>query len=251
MKRVSILLVALGISCHVSKADLIGLYEFNGSGSAALANSYGSLPSLTEQINGGSAGASGGSWTWSSATAPGDGLVLSTGAMSTYSIGVIFQYSDVTAYRKVVDFANQAQEWGLYVVGTPFLSPTGFQAFNDLTNPSGGSVSASTTTTVVMTRDGSGNLNIYQNNSSTPIITLADTQGRFVASSSLRFFLDDNNGGEFSAAGSVDEIRVWNTALSAAEIPDAFAPIPEPVGTTALIGAGVAVIALSRRRKRQ
>ena len=241
MTRFAILLLAIAVSCEVSKADLIGLYEFNGD----FSNSYGTLPALTPQTNGGFSGFNSGTWEWDGDTAPGEGLQLSLSSpLSVYSVGIIFRYSQVDAYRKVLDYADQTSDDGLYVVDGSFL-PWPYTEILE------GSIAADTTTTIILTRDAGGTIAFYQNGSSTPLFTRDDDDDAYVAATTLSFFLDDNvTGGEFSSAGSVAEIRVWDTALSAAEIPDAFAPIPEPAATTALIGLGALVLALSRRRGR-
>jgi hypothetical protein len=220
---------------------MVGLYEFNGN----LANSISggsALGSLTVLNAGGATtGYSSGAWTWSGATnSPGTGLKLDFGStLSTYSIGMVFQYTQVDGYRKVLDFVGGATDAGIYVDNGVYESclTAGAQ---------GGNIAANTFSTFVITREATGHFTVYVDGSPTTVMDETALSGE-LAGQTVQFFLDDG-GSEFTAGGSVAEIRVWNTALSSGDIPTAFAAIPEPATYALLLGAAGLALAAWRRR---
>lgn len=238
MKRFAIFFLVLGVFVHSANAMIIGFYQFNGN----FDNSLGPLGSLTPQVSSGTTEFSSGDWIWDGAADQGTGLSLSLpGAMSTYSIGVVFEFSAVSAFRKVVDFASQTSEAGLYVnEGT----------FSAYPNALGGSIAQITSTEIVLTRSEVGLFNLYVNGSPIQVLSFSDNASDFVPTSTLNFFLDDS-GSEFSPSGAVSEIRIWNTALSSNEIPTAFAAVPETSAFSILVGSGAFIFGLLRVRWRR
>ena len=114
--RSTLFLLALGLASPLTQAQqLIGLYEFNGNLNNSVGGA-GALDSLqVSNAGGATTGFSSGAWSWSGATnSPGTGLRLELGASrSAYSIGIIFQYSQVNDYAKVLDFTNGTGDVGL------------------------------------------------------------------------------------------------------------------------------------------
>jgi len=57
----------------------------------------------------------GSAWEWTGATGSGQGLKLNIPTqLSTYTLALSFSLSDVTGYRKIVDFKNLTHESGIY-----------------------------------------------------------------------------------------------------------------------------------------
>ena len=212
---------ALSLAAN-SHAGLVHLYEFNNNlndsvGSIALVNNGGTLnpTSLSFGANQGP-------------TFNGE-----AGLAGNYSIGLRFSLSQLSGWRKVIDFNNRANDAGQYLYfGRPNLYPA----------PLGlGVVTPDTTVDLVVTRDGvSGTYKTYldgilqysygDSGSQYAVATLIGGNSVF------QFFQDDSvTGYREASAGTVNEIRVWNSALAQSEIADAFAPVPEP--STYLAGA--------------
>ncbi|HOK78456.1 MAG TPA: hypothetical protein PLW35_12135 [Verrucomicrobiota bacterium] len=227
----------------VAQVPLIGVYEFNNS----YDNSYGTLPSLQPiRSPGDTIGFGSGWWVWSGATGPdGTGLSLSLPSpLSTYSIGMRFQLSDTDYYRKIIDFSGLISDYGLYdYYGV-------FRLYN--TGKSGGSISPNTPVTIVFTRDDSTKTaNLYVNGDPAPVLTATGLGSLFAETSVLHFFVDDSTtSGEYSPAGQIDELRIWNAALSSSQVPNAFAPIPEPRLGGLVTAAAILGLAVTRRMLR-
>jgi hypothetical protein len=231
--RIATLLIALSTQVQ---AALIGLYEFNGN----LENSFGPLGALVPVIEGGTTGFDNGSWVWDGAEAPGTGLELELpSAMNEFSIGIRFLFSEVGSFQKVIDFDGNSSDRGLYVYNEQF-SPWNISS-------AGGSVHANELVTIIFTQHLDGSMAIYQDGSEIPVSDHPDSG--LGAISSLIFFRDNEGGTEYSINGAVYEIRIWDTALSAGDIPTAFAPIPEPAVSTLLIGGSLVACAIYVRRR--
>ncbi|NLH74782.1 MAG: LamG domain-containing protein [Verrucomicrobia bacterium] len=227
----------------VAQVPLIGVYEFNNS----YDNSYGTLPSLQPiRSPGDTIGFDSGWWVWNGATGrDGTGLSLSLPSpLSTYSIGMRFQLSDTDYYRKIIDFSGLISDYGLYdYYGV-------FRLYD--TRKSGGSISPNTPVTIVFTRDDSTKTaNLYVNGDPAPVLTATDLGSLFAETSVLHFFVDDSTtSGEYSPAGQIDELRIWNAALSSSQVPNAFAPIPEPRLGGLVTAAAILGLAVTRRMLR-
>lgn len=251
----ALILALAPAAVHASPA-LIGDYLLStGSFSNAVTGTQ-ALGSLSVIASSGSTGfvtgtASDAGWFWSGATAPGTGLSLSglplnTGsgpgaAFGDYSIGMRFQFSNTVGFRRLINFKDE--DSGMYV-------NTGvFTFFGSGASP-GGTMTANTFVEFILTRTGSSSLVAgYVNGSSTPVFQFTDSSALadVPSGSPLNFFRDDPGGGEFSPAGRISMLRVWDGPLSPAEIP--MAMVPEP-SALALCGLGVAAILLGARRWR-
>lgn len=218
-----------------------GSYANSLSGSAALGSlspvsTSGSFGFVTSGTNPG--------WFWNGATSPGTGLALSGlpandgTTFGNYSIGMRFSMPSVTGLYKRLVLFKSGQDFGQYVANGAF------EFYDGNANPSGGSITANTPVDFVLTRSGATKqVNGYVNGSSTPIFTFTDTandgQTGNIAPRTIQFFID--NGPEFSAAGGIGLLRVWNGPLTSAEIPNAMAVVPEPAaGLLAVVGAAAA-----------
>mgnify|MGYP001207964474 CR=1 FL=1 len=232
----------LGLCVASVKAELIGDYQLKGN----FSNSVPGLNALATHSVG-----SGSSWSftsegWSFQNVAGlgqTGLSLEIPApLSTYSVGMVLQLSHVTDYSKLLDFSGLTSDIGLYVYSNALSLYFGGSS-------TGGDVEPNTSFSFVMTRAADQTVSIYFNGNSTPVITVADPSSTFLLQNSLYLLLDDSGGSEFSRWGTLSHVRIWDTALSPSEIPNAFPAVPEP-GTYGLaIGVGLACLAWSRRRK--
>lgn len=255
---VAAITVALATSLgHAAPPTLIGDYLLTtGSFTNAVTGTQ-ALGNLSVVASSGSTGfvtgtASDAGWFWNGATAPGTGLSLSglplntgTGsgdAFGNYSIGMRFQFSDTAGFRRMINFANE--DSGMYVNGGvfTFFGPGG---------TAGGSMTANTFVEFILTRTGStSQVAGYVNGSSTPVFQFTDgsASADVPSGSPLQFFRDNTGGTEFSPAGRISMLRVWNGPLSPGEIP--LAMVPEP-SALALGGLGVAAILVRVWRRRR
>ncbi len=224
----------LGASTVPASAALVHLYEFNSN----LNDSIGSL-SLTS--NGGTLNAT----SLSFDVNEGPSLDTSSAITSVYSVGLRFSFDDVSGYRKIVDFKNKTSDNGQYNLSSKL------NFYPVLGGPD--SFTAGDTVDVVFTRDGSGTYTAYLNGVSQYSF---DDSGSVdaVATGGLFHFFQDDAATSFSeaSAGVVHEIRIWDSALTAGQVPDAFAPVPEPstyvAGVMLLLPFGVQLLKRFRPR---
>jgi len=247
--RSALALFLVSGSCLVAPAAIIGNYDLTGGN---FTNSSGSLGALSTVGGNGSFSPSG--WSWTGATSPGTGLTIGglpanasgNTTFGDYTIGLRFSLGQVSGFRRVIYF--KPSDYGQYV------SAGQFQFYNDITNPTGNiTFSANQTVDFLLTRNAtSGTTTAYMNGNSTALFSFNDGDDDAETSSgnrSLQFFRDD--GSEFSNSGNVELIRIWDAPLSAAEIPNAMIPVPEPAAAVLLAAAGgTLLIVLHRRRQR-
>ena len=149
----------------------------------------------------------------------GNGVKLSptTGVVSngTYTVVALFEFDDVTGYRRILDFKNGTNDNGLYV-------NNGNLEFYRTTPASGTGtpMAANTYVQVVLTRDSSGTVVGYVNG--VQQFSFSDALGDAVidTNNTLRFFRDNESDGVTTehSAGSVARIRLYDTALDADEV---------------------------------
>ncbi len=244
----AVLALTAGLLGSAASAQvLVHDYQFLG-------NLNDSVGSLAITSNGGVLGV--GSLTFGANQGP--TLNAENSLVGNYSIGLRFSLSNLTSYRKIIDFKGLASDAGLYAQdgNLIFFPATVFGAATFL---------AGRQIDVVITRDSSSNLfTTYLNGAAQ--FSFTDSSNLAVAGSlspssvPFSFFHDDfATAGSESSAGVVNEIRVWNGALSASAVSSAFAPlstgtpgvtaVPEP-STYALTGviALTGMIALKRRK---
>ena len=203
--------ITVSVSEVTSSATLQADYQFQNTRSS----SVGSPPALADL----------GTNSFTSATVDGtsttvltfsqnNGLSLSSTSgvipNNTYSIVMLFSIQQTSGYRRLLDFKNGSSDNGLYSQnGHLYFYPAGFG------NPV--SIVANTWVQLVVTRDTTGTVTGYIDG--VQQFQFADTSSLGVIDTNnvLRFFRDDNTASEASA-GSVVRIRLYNGALTSAQV---------------------------------
>lgn len=185
------------------------------------------------------------------------GLSLSTASLTNrtqYSVDMVFDFTGVSGFRRVLDAGNRAVDFGIYVDPNDRLN-----TWIGTSNP-GGIVADSGFARVTVTVQGN-NVQTYVNgvlgrtvNTNRLHISNADT---------LNFFLDNTLGGgrgEYSG-GALAYLGIYSGALSASEVsalaaaplpsqgPAALATTPVPLpGSLVLLGSSLIASMMIRRR---
>ncbi|HQX23614.1 MAG TPA: hypothetical protein PLI00_00440 [Pseudomonadota bacterium] len=205
----ALLLLVAADAGAVLRAD----YQFQGNlnssvaGAPALANFGAGNAYASESINAGAA---------TVLTFPaGGGVSLPTATTiipaGVYSIAALVRLSDVSGYRKYVDFKNRTSDNGVYVFD-------GNLNFYNFATGAGAPIANNAWRTIVITRDAAGQVAGYVNGA--PALGFADGSGAGVvdAANVLNFFFDDAVTSTEQSAGAVARIQVYDNALSATEV---------------------------------
>ncbi|HUR78554.1 MAG TPA: Calx-beta domain-containing protein [Acidimicrobiales bacterium] len=165
----------------------------------------------------------------------GGGLALSptTSVMpsGSYTALVEFKLTTVTGFRKLIDFSNGAADAGLYV-------HDGKLQFKGLTGDLGTPMAANTYHDVAISRDGSGNIELYLDG--TALGTFADPSRLAVIDSAgvLRLFRDDAITAFEHSAGAVARARLFDHRLAPGAIPGLKTAALSTANVTATEGNG-------------
>ncbi len=246
--RTVIYLGIMGVSLTFAPATHAGLihqYQLNGSFADDLAG-----PSLI---------AAGGTLNATSYSfGPGQGLSLSNGLtnIGNYSVELIFNFTSINSYRKILDFKDLTVDSGLYNLNSNLI-------FYSVATGSGGAFAANLDVRLILTRDSATNQVVgYIDGVQKLSFTDSSSLGTFSgANNIMQYFKDDVVTGHSEAsAGVVDLIRIYDAPLTAAEVaalggpgPVAGGPIaevPEPASLALWSLMSVAGLAAWRRRKR-
>ena len=147
----------------------------------------------------------------------GSGLLLTPTtdivANNSYSIVVLFRFSEVDDYRKIVDFLNRSSDTGLYNLDG------NLNFYNEVTG-SGTPIAANTYVQVVITRNTVTGSDVTGYVDGVEQISFSDDSNDAVidANNTLRFFLDDSQTSGEESSGAVARIRLYDGALTAGEV---------------------------------
>jgi uncharacterized repeat protein (TIGR01451 family) len=174
------------------------------------------------------------------AFASGSGLTLAptTGVVPNdrYSIILWFRLSQVDNYRKLIDFANGSSEAGLYVRDGRLVY---YGEASTLAAGTATPIAANTYVQVALTRDASRNVAGYVDGVLQFSFVDSADRATIDARNTLRFFRDDTVTMVEQAGGVVARIRLYDDALSAAEIAS-LAEAATASATTADLGVTMA-----------
>ena len=223
------------VAATQSFGALIHNYELNGS--------------LADSLGGPSFVAAGGTLNATDYSfAPNQGLTLSNALPNTgdYSILVDFSFTDLSGYRRILDFKNGTSDTGLYDLNS---------ALNFYNITTGAAVFApNVAVRLVITRDNATDIFTgYINGSSQISFTDSTDLAVFDAGSSImRFFIDDVAVPNEASAGRVGKISIYDSALTPAQVLALGSPTPPvvPEPGSAVFGLSTVAICLGSRFRR-
>lgn len=150
---------------------------------------------------------------------PNQGLSLSDGLVNSgnYSIEMVFQFSDIDTWRKILDFKNLTHNFGFYnsPANAVYFYPRGAGPANALT--------ADTDVHLVVTRDATTDLfSAYADGVHQFSFTDSVFDAIFTEPDDVIHFFNDDFFASQASSGVVDRIRIYDGALSASQVVDLF-----------------------------
>ena len=146
---------------------------------------------------------------------PNNGVTLSptVGVVpnDAYTIAVLFRFSEVNSWRKILDFKNGEVDRGLFVLDGKLIF------YNETSSGIGASVSPNTYVQVVLTRDADKHVVGYVDGVVQFSFTDVDGLAEISDQNTLRFFNNIQGPGDTSS-GSVARIRLYDNAITADEV---------------------------------
>ena len=214
---------------------------------ATLTHQYGLNNTLADSFGGSSLVANGGTLVASGgySFAANQGPSLSNAIDSSdYSIALDFSFSNVSGYRKIIDFKNLTSDNGLY-------TNNGNLDFYPI---AGGSytINPDTLAKVVLTRDGvTGQTTGYVNGAQQFTFTDSGSIATFDAASSIINFLQDDTvtSRREASGGFLQDISIYKGALSASEVTGLSTAVPEPFTIIGTLIGGTAAIRMRKKLK--
>lgn len=219
--RVAVFGSLLTISSTCFGATLTHQYQFNGNLSDDFAG-----PSLVS--NGGTVNATNYSF------AANQGLSLSNALVdpADYSIEIVFNFSELSSYRKIIDFKDRTVDAGMYNQDTRTRFYT--QTTGEL-----GEFTANVDARLVLTRDDATDLvSIYVDGSLKDSFTDSGSDAVFSAANNIIWFFQNDTvqSGEASP-GVVDLIRIYDGDLTSGEVAALGGPSPVPEPSSLLLAS--------------
>lgn len=127
---------------------------------------------------------------------------------STYTMVLLVRLNTVDGYRRLIDVKNGTSDTGLYVYN-------GELTFYNVAGARGGRVAANAYVQIALTREPRGTVTAYLDGVRQFVFEDQDGLAVISPANVIRFFRDD---GSEHASGSVARIRLYDRALSAAEV---------------------------------
>lgn len=211
------LLSCVAAASALASPELTAEYRFQN----ALTSSVGSAPALTNigpESNSFATDAVDGT-TRTVLTFPfNNGLRLSptTGVIpnNTYTAAVLFRFTELSGYRRILDFKNSQADSGLYL----FDGHLNFYPHGDAEAET---VTPETYALIVLTRDSSGQVVGYVDGSQQLAFDDSESQDAVIDENNALGFFRDNEGGSFNteaSPGAVACVLLYNGALTSAEV---------------------------------
>ena len=238
MKLRHLLSATLLFASFSAHAELIHQYRLNNS--------------LVDDFGGPSLVANGGSFTADRYVfGTNQGLTLNENLGSVYTIDFVYNFSNQTSYRKLIDYRNRTSDNGVY-------THTGRALFfvGGTYGGTGTQMLPNVDSQVTVTRDASGAMKAFVNKEL--MFSFMDSGSALTFGNIASFFMDDGAVGGEASPGQVDYIPIFNNALSVAEVsalgsaiapPEDSTEVPEPA-SGALVLAGLGLLGFARRRQR-
>lgn len=128
-----------------------------------------------------------------------------------YTISILFRFEEIQSWKRILDFKNRATDWGIY-------GYYGNLNFYPLITGAGGAIEPGQYVQVVFVRKADGGAVGYVNG--VREISFADDTSAAIPSevSHLIFFQDDLAVPNETSAGAVARIRIFDRALTAAQV---------------------------------
>ena len=147
--------------------------------------------------------------------------VASVMPATVYTIDFHFQIATVDGYRKVIDFKALGSDAGLYVEDSMLqfvvIPVTGCPGSDCYT--SSARVTSDTAVEVTLARDTSGTISAYLDRALQFSFADVGSVGTFDGVDAvINLFIDDTSTSGEASAGVVNKIRIYNEALSAADV---------------------------------
>jgi hypothetical protein len=154
-----------------------------------------------------------------------------------YTIVLLYKFDEISssAYKRILDFKNGASENGFYL-------NNGYLSFYIGSRIAGGTtfLPPGTYNQVVLTRNAAGTVTAYANGVQEFSFDDAATQAAVINSSNALRFFRDNEGSPEHTSGAAARIRLFDTALTAAQVA-ALDRLPlAPTAAAVTIGGRVA-----------
>jgi len=173
-------------------------------------------------------------WSWAAGQIPGGGISIETDLRNgtIYTIALRFSYQQVSGYRKIIDFKDQVDDTGFYLLSgriNYYPLGTGERVFSE-----------NEVVDLIATRDADGYFTVYTNDGQggyVQQIRVADVGNSSVPSLvdgkyRLGFFFDDlATSSEYTPGGNVWNLRIWDEALLPSQISQALSANPPTSAT--------------------
>lgn len=192
-------------------------------------------------------------WTWTSTDSRGGGFTIETNALigNSYTIALKFSFSQVSGWRKIIDYKNRVSDDGFYYFGGKM------QFYPGLTGAT--TYPANTVLDLVVVRQATtGNAGTFTvfgvgaDNTLTQLIQYDDSNGDSIphddgTKTKLGFFFDDMpTSAEATPSGKVYDLRIWrNTSLSTSDLNNQVVRPVAPTGIAVDPATGAVTVSWS------